>query len=370
MVKPAPTGRIPCLDGLRALAIVLVLFEHTLHARFGKAAAWASLYGSLGVSIFFVLSGYLITLLLLREWHATDTLSLKAFYGRRTLRIFPAFYTYVLVMVILNHLDVLATPRSDLWAAALYVWNYHVNASSSWYLSHFWSLSLEEQFYLVWPLTLLLAGPRRAGYVAAALLVLVPLSRVLTYFLWPEARGHTGMMLHTALDRLMYGCLAALWQGSPRFQVHLQRLFRWRAPWAALVFLFAISPVLTYKLRGGYSLPLGMSLESLAITVLMLWLVQNPDRWLGQILNARAVVHVGVISYSLYIWQQLFLAEGNETWLGVFPLNLLCAWLAAECSYWLIERPFLSLKGYLAPHRERSSSRPVTVYPVEPVQPL
>src|SRR5215467_4874995 len=104
---PASTsGRIPSLDGLRALAIVLVLFEHGMKAHFDDAAGWTSLYGGLGVSIFFVLSGYLITLLLLREWQSTGTISLKGFYGRRALRIFPAFYTYVLVVVILNRLEV------------------------------------------------------------------------------------------------------------------------------------------------------------------------------------------------------------------------------------------------------------------------
>jgi peptidoglycan/LPS O-acetylase OafA/YrhL len=88
-------------------------------------------------------------------------------------------------------------------------------------------------------------------------------------------------------------------------------------------------------------------------------------------MNARAVIHVGVISYSLYIWQQLFLTEQNTTWMGTFPVNLLCALLVAECSYRFIERPFLSLKRYLAPQRDHPSPLPASPpFPVEPVHPL
>jgi len=117
-----------------------------------------------GVRIFFIISGFLITKLLLYELESTGRISLKAFYRRRILRIFPAFYSYWLVMLLLNVSGLLVIPGKDLAYAATYTINYVLHRP--WHLGHLWSLAVEEQFYALWPLTLVLLGRRRAFWVA------------------------------------------------------------------------------------------------------------------------------------------------------------------------------------------------------------
>ena len=117
-------------------------------------------HGRLGVQIFFVISGFLITSLLLREKESTGSISLKLFYARRTLRIFPAFYLFFITIAVLSYLRLIELPRYDLLHAATYTMNYSGNGT--WWMGHLWSLSVEEQFYFVWPSLMFLIGTRNA----------------------------------------------------------------------------------------------------------------------------------------------------------------------------------------------------------------
>jgi peptidoglycan/LPS O-acetylase OafA/YrhL len=339
-----------------------VLLSHAIPALPGAVAIPDALEpivhnGHLGVSIFFVISGYLITLLLVKEWKATGSIALRNFYARRVLRIFPPFYCYLAVVGALTGAGVLNINPRLFITAGLYVWNYNLQAGN-WFLNHFWSLSLEEQFYLFWPAALLFLTPRGGAKLALVLICLSPALRLLTYAFWPAARGNTGMMFHTAADKLMFGCLAAIWQDSVRFQAVLRRVERWYLLLIAAVYLFVVSPHLARAFGGAYQLPAGITLEGLAITILLLWLVRHPNTGIGKVFNAAPVRHIGVISYSLYIWQQLFLPPPphNATWIGGWLLNIVCCFAVAECSYRLVERPFLSLKKYF----ERSAADSVT----------
>src|SRR5271157_945604 len=164
--------QIPSLDGLRAISIALVLYGHATGTlgfpiasdRFGLAAA--------GVRTFFIISGFLITKLLLKEIASKGTISLRAFYRRRVLRIFPAFYAYWLVTLALVMVGLLAVPARDLAYAATYTINYVVDRS--WSVGHLWSLAVEEQFYALWPLTLFFLGRKRSFSLACGVLLLVP----------------------------------------------------------------------------------------------------------------------------------------------------------------------------------------------------
>ena len=368
--------RLPSLDGMRALAIVLVVVGHGLGSipvppALVRLVSPVVRNGHLGVSLFFSLSGYLITYLLLRERAQHGAISLTAFYARRVLRIFPAAYAYIATVAVLASLGVVNVKWPELLQAAFYVWNYSFS-QSAWYLSHFWSLCLEEQFYLLWPAFLAFTGRSRAVAGAVVVIVLMPLARMATYFSWPSARGHILIMAHTALDAMMYGCLAALLEDDPRFRRAVAALFRWRVHVATLVFLLVVSPLLRMRFRGIYELPVDGSLNSAGCTLLMLWALQHPRGRVGAWLNSAALVHLGTISYSLYIWQQLFLAPPRLAlpWIGVFPVNEICALAAAEFSYWVIERPFLRLKGRLserarqsAPSRDRFARGAPPLYP-------
>lgn len=346
-------GRIASLDGIRAISILLVVLGHARHALpelSGPARIVADLLGnqSLGVSTFFVLSGFLITTLLVREHEATGTLHLGHFYLRRAFRILPAFYVYVAVIAALSALNGWGIPGSHFLSAVTFTWNY-VPSTEGWWLGHGWSLSVEEQFYLFWPLVLLVLGRRRAAWAAGALLLAAPVLRLATYALLPEWRGRIPIMLHTRVDALMFGCLLALvpWDGA--LLKKARRLLELRVHWAAAAFLLVLSPLLTERFQGKYLLPVGFSLEGACIALLLFWAVSRPETAVGRVLNSRPAVHLGALSYSLYLWQQPFTEPGLSHQPGVFPFNLLGAWLAAELSHRWVEKGFLRLRQRLFP---------------------
>lgn len=151
-----PHGRIAALDGLRALAVALVLAGHGVDAYLPQhdASLWLAplVNASLGVRLFFVLSGFLITSLLLREQQRRGGIDWRAFVLRRSLRIWPALYAYLLVMILLSQLGVLAISTGQFFAAATFSWNYAAlwvrdgTSQGAWFLGHLWTLALEQQF--------------------------------------------------------------------------------------------------------------------------------------------------------------------------------------------------------------------------------
>jgi len=340
------SGRIPSLDGLRALSISMVVIGHcsgTIGDLGDRTRMFLSFVGAgrLGVSIFFVISGFLITTLLVREQLATGTISLRDFYTRRALRIFPAFYAYWLLALVLTLIGYIQLSRAELISAAVYVWNYVPRQVDTWFLGHTWSLSLEEQFYLVWPLVLKLFGIRRGTWAALTAVVVAPIIRVSWYFLFPATRLLIGMMLPTRADSLMIGALLALiCINGDRLRILKQWVASWLIPVASLCFLI-IDTMLTVHFKGAYTLPVGYSLQNFMIVLLIAHFVFYERTVLGRTLNHPLIVHIGLISYSLYLWQQLFLTTNNKTFTGAFPWNILCAFLAAELSYYLLEKPLL-----------------------------
>ncbi len=153
-------NRIPTLDGWRAVAILMVLIAHYQegdlhHCILGQR--WLNL-GQHGVSIFFVLSGYLITSNLL----TSDKIRLPQFYARRFFRLMPAAWTYLMFLLLLTAFTRMQTIGGDIWGCLLFFRNYLGETTSNTCTLHFWSLSLEEQFYLLWPPLLVLIGRRNA----------------------------------------------------------------------------------------------------------------------------------------------------------------------------------------------------------------
>jgi peptidoglycan/LPS O-acetylase OafA/YrhL len=345
-INEGSSSRLPSLDGLRAVSICMVVIGHCSKTIRGLSHSGYMVLGflgpgRLGVSIFFVISGFLITTLLVREQLTTHTISLKDFYLRRAFRIFPGFYAYWLVAFVLALLGYIHLSRSDLMSAAIYVWNYVPRKVDTWFLGHTWSLSVEEQFYLLWPLIVKLSGPKLGKWTALAVVVSAPFVRLGSYFLLPSTRPRIGMMLHTRADSLMIGALLALICLNEDHLRILKRLVgSWLIPVVSLCFLL-IDTLLTMHFKGEYVLSIGYSLQNLMIALLMAHVVFYDKTILGRILNYPVVVHVGLISYSLYLWQQLFLTTNNTTFSGLFPWNIVCAFVAAELSYYMLEKPFL-----------------------------
>jgi peptidoglycan/LPS O-acetylase OafA/YrhL len=351
--------RIPSLDGLRALSILLVILSHCfLHfqAR-GRVQTWFLALvsnGSVGVSIFFVISGFLITLLLVKEEKRFGSIDLKDFYVRRAFRILPAFLLYVGTVGVLTLTGVLTIPAREFWHALTFTMDYLQNRD--WYLGHVWSLSVEEQFYLLWPAMMVFLSKRSLKRIAAAVVILGPLIRMLDRALLPNTRFEIEYMGHTRADMLMFGCLIALYFGDERLAALLKRLSAFGVPALSALFLFVISPAIELRFGGMYIKTIGYTLQGLSISIVMLYLITNFERGPGKLCNAPIVVHLGTLSYSLYLWQELFLGSNRFD-----PLRILagvgCAVLAAEASYFLVEQPMLRVKRGFE-HGRLAASKP------------
>lgn len=360
-----PHARIPSLDGLRALAVTLVVLQHarlTIPAWVpaARTVVWPFSDGHLGVSIFFVLSGYLITRLLRAEHARTGTISLTAFYRRRAFRILPAYLSFLFVMLLARSVWHLSATNSEFLGAFTFTRNYLPADLRPWWLAHCWSLSVEEQFYLTWPAALYLAGVKRGARLATAIALGGPLIRIASYLLFPHLRGVKGV--DTSIDVLMTGCAMALLDGDPGFERLLTRAFSNCLVVSLALFALIACRIVTefVDTTSRFTMLVGITVENLSIGVLVAWILRHQDSRAARFLNLRPLVFLGTISYSLYLWQQPFLTGDNHTrentnhsWTGVFPLNIACAVVLACASFFLMERPFLRLRARLERRNQR-----------------
>ena len=334
---------VPSLDGLRAISIVFVLIAHLAGTRhFPAHASFLEPLGQFGVRVFFVISGYLITSILLQEIGRTGGVSLRRFYFRRTLRLFPASYFLIAVVAVLAARGILSLSRADLAFALTYTMNYF--DARGWPLGHLWSLAVEEQFYLVWPLTLRTLGPRRSRIVLAALIVLAPLFRLASPYVGPAFN----FVIWS--DALGSGCLLALCRSELAALPAYARLLASR--WFFLVPLAAVAANYTPSTKIYWLF--SETLMNLAIAASVDWAMRRPGGAVGRFLNLPAVSFVGVLSYSLYLWQQLFLNRNSASPYCAFPLNILLAVAMALFSYLVIEAPFLRLRMAIEQTRRRA----------------
>jgi peptidoglycan/LPS O-acetylase OafA/YrhL len=339
-------ARIPCLDGIRAVAISLVLISHLVGTSgFGVPAAWHRYLdlGQLGVRIFFVVSGYLITTLLLDEHRKYGSVSLLHFYFRRTFRIFPAFYVFVVAIMLADAVGWVSLRENDILHAFTYTTNYH--RDRAWELGHLWSLAVEEQFYLLWPMMFLLLGVRGAIAGAAAYLVIAPVVRVVTWQLHPEQLAGVGETFQTVADAIATGCVLAAvraWLGQKPAFLAMQR-----SSWTMVLLVLIILVGNHFQGRISISYPVGETALNVSIALCIDWCLRNPSGRLGAFLEWKPVVRVGLLSYSLYLWQQPFTNRDSDALVASFPLNALCIVAAALASYHLVEKPFLSWRQRL-----------------------
>ena len=340
--------RIPSLDGLRAVAIFIVLISHTFMLlapteQPWKLLNWIAFNGRTGVSIFFVISGFIITRLLAEEQRAHGRISLKNFYLRRTLRIFPAYYTFLGITALLAAAGMVEVTRKEMISASLFVMNYFTDRNT-WWIGHIWSLSVEEQFYWIWPSVLIFSGLDRALKIAIALVLLNPLLRFASDFVPFVPNHQVPQTLHFNLDYLMCGAAIGLLYGNAKFEVFCRRLFGMKAHWLAAILLFVVSPILLRVIWNQWLYFEG-TIEAPSIALLVCYCIMQPNTWIGVILNHRLMIFVGTLSYSLYLWQQPFMpASCGLIWCR-FPLNLAAILVCALISYYFIERPFLAARS-------------------------
>jgi peptidoglycan/LPS O-acetylase OafA/YrhL len=345
---------IPSLDGLRAVAVGLVLICH-----FGNDYGFDDVFnsGDLGVRIFFVISGFLITSLLLREIDFAGRLDLPRFYLRRTLRIFPAFYVYIAVMLALGALGVAQINIASAIPALTYTSNYWVVPGSSYVTSHTWSLAIEEQFYIVWPGMLLIAGRRGAYWILLAIVLLSPVARAIIY-LHHGGPNPALSATHFNLDHIGMGCLLAFGRTRLHSIVGYSRFLGSRIFVAVPLFIVWAT---CQQDHPSIHRTLLLFLINVSIALCIDRAITYPFTVVGRVLNCRPLAFVGVISYSMYLWQQPFthlrltssfsLPE-QLTLLKNPVIGVMCILGCSLFSYFLIERPILNVRNGLERRRK------------------
>jgi peptidoglycan/LPS O-acetylase OafA/YrhL len=351
-------NRIPSLDGLRAISIIMVLGGHLAlqHAGSEQSARYFELLANLGVRVFFVISGFLITGLLLRELDTQKKINLPKFYYRRTLRIFPPYYVFIGAMGLLHALGTIQLAPHDIPHALTYSSNYY--PERSWYMGHTWSLAVEEQFYLLFPAALLALGRKRGLVAAASLILLCPLIRLVVRQYPPFQGYESGKTFETLADALAVGCTLA----GAHTWLHTQQAYR-RLLASRLFVLIPLCIIAVTLLQSGRPLfkIAAFTFVNIGLALCLDWAVTNYKGTIGRALNAPAVTFIGVMSYSIYLWQQLFLHPDSPYLLSKFPFNLLMIVITALISFYVIERPSLKLRqrweGILFPKSIPNSSQ-------------
>jgi peptidoglycan/LPS O-acetylase OafA/YrhL len=339
-------GYEPSLDGIRAVAVLLVMAGH-LNLVYA---------GGLGVDIFFVLSGYLITAILVAEFRANGRISLKKFYARRALRILPAV---ILLLLVLNIFVAMTQPRDqgetfrwDSLGSLFYIANWlRAFGRDLGILGHLWSLSIEEQFYLLWPMTLAFLLSRKLDVNRILLILgfavlLINVDRICLYH-GIESFNRIYNGLDTRADALLVGCAL----GLSGYGILSRRLFALvgliGAAFVGYV-LFRAYPV-PANLQTPFGLTIGGTLFAIGVALSLAAILSNSQNVFAKLLRLPPLVWTGRLSYGLYLWHYpvfTFIAGWlpGLTPVGSMALKVCATFLAATLSYYILERPCLNLK--------------------------
>jgi peptidoglycan/LPS O-acetylase OafA/YrhL len=368
-------GHLPALDGIRGLAILMVLVFHfvgsTLPTNWVESAIiWVGNHGAMGVNLFFVLSGFLITGILYDAHNGPSYF--RNFYMRRVLRIFPLYYgVLALVFFVAPLVPLLRGPTLDYlldrqaWAW-LYAVNIYIAKTGDWsfsYLEHFWSLAVEEHFYLFWPLVVLLLARRPRALIAASLAIaLCAVVARFIAFLMGLSWWTIVVLTPFNLDGLAMGAALAVALRQPKAFEQLARVL----PWAAVMVVALLA--LTYVWKGPLSsqgiapvLPIRTALFNMLFLCLLFWALIAPGGSVtARFFCSRTMVFLGTYSYGLYVYHHFisYYLYTNRTelelthWLGSHgaavalqaTLGAAASLALAYLSYELFEKRFLRLK--------------------------
>lgn len=346
-------GYRPALDGLRAISVLAVLFYHA-------GISWMP-GGFLGVEVFFVVSGFLITSLLLEERLHDGAIDLRHFWVRRARRLLPALYLLLFVVIVAAltvYRDAAARLGGDTVAALFYVsnwWNiwlqesYFAQAGRPPLLRHLWSLAVEEQFYILFPPLFALALQRfRMVRIQTVLIVVSIASAVLMAVLFEPYTDPSRVYYGTdtrAAGMLVGALLATAWapwrsrqQANPRAGLVLDVVGA-AAGLGLLMFLRHVNEFDAFIYRGGFLL-----LD--VVCIVLIAVLVHPSARLASVLSFKPLVWVGVRSYAIYLWHwPIFQVTRPEldiplTGLPLFALRMTLTIVAAEVSYRLVEQPF------------------------------
>jgi len=350
-------GYRPSLDGLRGIAITCVFIHHL---------DVGLTLGGLGVDIFFVLSGFLITTLLLEEYREQGRIDFKQFYLRRAFRLLPALFCFLGAMVIYAAIALPSEVARETVRFAIFAvfyvtnWIFAFFVVSSPLLGHLWSLAIEEQFYFLWPITLSVLLRSRLSrrsilILVTVLIVIVCVHR--TALVWSGARLeriYDGT--DTRADSILIGCVVAMlvtWG--------MIRLNRIAVKVCGLLSIAVIAAYLLnlYGIPGKSIYTVGLTVFGLASGLLIVQAMSAPSGLIQKVLEHRLLVFIGKLSYSLYLWHLFAVKLAASFGVMRIPFAVLFAMSLACTSYYLIERPFLKFKARLSDSRRDYEDRGV-----------
>lgn len=351
----AQPERIASLDGLRAIAVLAVF---VCHAR----EPWLP-GGGVGVTVFFVISGFVITRLLLRSAEQSPRIMLRSFYWNRFTRLMPA--QMVMVGVTVAVLGVTDTHRDDINhapLALLYVMNiFRAGQPTFEYaggmLGHTWSLGVEEQFYLMWPLLLIVLvtrlRPARQTIAVLAVCGLVLFERVILVEVNPENYARIYNAPDTRFDQLLFGCALALFlsRGKPNHLVAFDQVSA-VAAWPAVAVLCASALAVAEPARANFfNGAVQFTLSAVAAAILVAVAARQPQHLLSRLLAHPVLVFFGLISYSFYLWHYpvLFLVNESAPQVPGIASGFVLATAVATLSYWQIEKRFHRSSSWRSP---------------------
>jgi peptidoglycan/LPS O-acetylase OafA/YrhL len=346
---PATSSRhIPSLDGIRAGSFLIVFGSHAL------GGPW--LPGWIGVTVFFFLSGFLITTLMRAEYEKNGTVNLGHFWLRRALRILPPLYLVVLGSVLLA---LAVYPPGTVHGAAvasqlLFYANYYDGPAEVPGTGVVWSLAVEEHFYLLFPLLYVAMqharlSRRHQAWLLWGLCAAVLVWRYILVTVMHAPSGRIFIGTDTRIDSILFGCALAVWNNPvlDRPVLEPQLLKRLLLPLAAVVLLAC-----AYADNKLAAATWSFSIEGLALSVLFIGAIRLHDWWPFRILNWRPVAFIGVLSYSLYLVHDVLLAALTRAWklphaslraVVSLVLSVLWAWMIYE----VVERPCARLRKRL-----------------------
>jgi peptidoglycan/LPS O-acetylase OafA/YrhL len=315
---------LPGLDGLRAVAVSLVFFQHFYQFPKDQSVLHrVSDQGGFGVEIFFVLSGFLITYLVLREERGTGSISLKLFYARRALRILPPLVLFLFAISLGTTLGVINVPAADIAASLCFLRNYVGDSPET---GHLWTLAIEEQFYLIWPITLIVVKSFHLRlFIGSAIIVLTPFWT----YVYIQKIGH-GQPFNSWRTDLRFsplavgGLLALLLTNTTGARILTSRIvcnFYLCVGAIAFISLNLLTDVFNMPVVKGFR----STFNTIAVALIINCLIHGRAWMIGSVMESRIFIWVGTLSYSLYLWQQPFapnLPRSTLTWYKQFPVGL------------------------------------------------
>lgn len=299
-----------------------------------------------------MISGFLITYLLQHEKDIFSKVDLWDFYLRRFFRIVPALLFYMFIISILVLFKIVNTSFYEILTGLFFFQNYkHTfkfpTNDDYYYVGQLWTLSIEEQFYLFWPFLFRFTGRKVLIWFSLSVVLLSPLIRILTYYFVPQWRPYIPIMAHTYFDPIMFGCLAALVKDLPLVNKFVFSKFAPMGILFSITFIFLIQPFLVRDFGGPFNLNIGVFISSFLVSFILVYCYFRPNSILVKTLCFKPLAFVGVISYSLYLWNPLFLAPAGPYIWQQFPYNFILTFIFGTISFFSVEKNFIHLRKKL-----------------------